>query len=202
MSETAIKIGPQDHGRRMSLAEFDRAEGQEGRLYELGRGVITVSDVPGKRHLAMVNAIRRQLAAYDLAHSGRIHTIAGGAECKLLIQGLESERHPDLSVYKTGPGEGDDDDIWSTWIPELVIEVVSPGSEKRDYEEKPEEYLRFGVKEYWIVDHDKGRMTAMRRSGGRWAERVITPPETVKSRLLPGFELDLAAVFAAAQAAV
>jgi Uma2 family endonuclease len=201
MSETAIRIGPKDHGRRMSLAEFDRAEVQEGHLYELGRGVIIVSDVPGKRHLAMVAEIRLQLSGYQLANRGRIHAIAGGAECKLLVQGLESERHPDLSVYKTAPGEGDDDEIWSTWIPELVIDVVSPGSETRDYEEKPEEYLRFGVQEYWIVDRDKGRMLALRRSGGRWAERVVTPEVKYKCRLLPGFEFDLAAVFDAASSA-
>ena len=47
MSTQTIKIGPADHGRRMSLADFEHAEVQEGLLYELGRGVIIVSDVPG-----------------------------------------------------------------------------------------------------------------------------------------------------------
>jgi hypothetical protein len=46
MSTTATLIGPEDQGRRMSLAEFDHAEVRDGYLYELGRGVITVSDVP------------------------------------------------------------------------------------------------------------------------------------------------------------
>ena len=45
MLKTRIKVGPKDHGRRMSLADFDHAEVQEGHLYELGRGVIIVSDV-------------------------------------------------------------------------------------------------------------------------------------------------------------
>ena len=67
MGKMVVKVGPSDHGRRMSLQEFDKAEVQEGYLYELGRGVIVVSDVPAPRHLAMVNAIRRQLMAYDLA---------------------------------------------------------------------------------------------------------------------------------------
>ena len=38
MLKAAIKVGPADHGRRMSLADFDHAEVQEGYLYELGRG--------------------------------------------------------------------------------------------------------------------------------------------------------------------
>lgn len=63
MGKTAILIGPADHGRRMTLEEFDTAEVREGHLYELSRGVITVSDVPGKSHLDQVYALNRQLHA-------------------------------------------------------------------------------------------------------------------------------------------
>src|SRR5581483_5985441 len=94
MTTQAIKIGPADNGRRMSLAEFEHAEVQEGRLYELGRGVIIVFDVPGPRHLMQLNALRRQLHAHDLQLPGQIHTIGSGSECKILIANLESERHP------------------------------------------------------------------------------------------------------------
>lgn len=36
--------------------------------------------------------------------------------------------------------------------PDLLVEVVSKGSVARDYIEKKNDYERFGVKEYWIVD--------------------------------------------------
>ena len=65
MSRAIVKVGPADHGKRMSLDDFDKAEVQEGYLYELNRGVIVVSDVPRPRHLAMVNAARRQLSTSD-----------------------------------------------------------------------------------------------------------------------------------------
>jgi Uma2 family endonuclease len=198
MPQTAIKIGPADHGRRMSLEDFDLAEIQEGYCYELSRGVITVSDVPNPRHFAQVIAIRRQLSAYDLAHPGRIHGIAAGSDCKILLADLESERHPDVAVYKDPPPE---EDIWATWIPQIVIEVVSPASEHRDYQEKREEYLLFGVSEYWIVDANRQEMTVLRRWGGRWREQIIKPPEVYRTRLLPGFEFACALVFEAAQAA-
>src|SRR5436309_5852693 len=103
MPTTALKIGPRDNGRRMSLEDFDHAEVQEGYLYELGRGIIVVSDVPQKRHLFQVLSIREQLFAYELANPGRIEVIASGSECKLLVGRYESERHPDLTVYKTFP---------------------------------------------------------------------------------------------------
>jgi Uma2 family endonuclease len=199
MPKTVIKVGPHDHGRRMSLEDFDHAEGQEGYLYELSRGVITVSDVPKLRHLAQVNAIRLQFAAYMMAYPGRIYVLASGSECKILMADLESERHPDLALYKTS--HADTEDVWSTWIPELVIEVVSPSSEHRDYEEKPEEYLRFGVTEYWIVDAGREEMLVLRRSRGRWVKRTIRPPQVYRTRLLPGFEFSCALVFQAASAA-
>ncbi len=63
MGKTLIKIGPTDHGRPMSLAEFEHAKVQEGYLYELSRGIITVSDVPNRRHMLQLIAIRRQLYA-------------------------------------------------------------------------------------------------------------------------------------------
>jgi Uma2 family endonuclease len=190
-------IGPADHGRRMSLDEFNHAEGQEGYLYELSRGVITVTDVPHPRHFAVVIVIRRQLAAYDLAHPGRIYGIGSGSECKILITGLQSERHPDITIYKTPPPRGVDD-VWAHWVRAIVIEVVSRSSRHRDYEEKPEEYLRFGVREYWIVDTDKRELRVLRRLRGQWAERIIHPPDQYRTRLLPGFALATGPVFAAA----
>ena len=99
MSKTITKIGPADHGRRMSLEEFDEAEGQEGYLYELSRGIITVTDVPSRRHLLLVSAIRDQLQSYKIANPGLIQIIASGSECKLLVDDLDSERHPDVAVY-------------------------------------------------------------------------------------------------------
>ncbi len=198
-SETITRIGPADQGRRMSLEEFEHAEAEGGQLFELSRKVVTMVDVPNPGHLAQVLAIRRQVHAYDAANPGRIHTIASGSECKLLISGLESERHPDVAVYKTPPPAGENnDEIWSQWVPEIVVDVVSPSSRHRDYQEKPEEYLRLGVSEYWIVDADEGLMKVLRRSRGHWVEYPVRPPAGYRTRLLPGFELSIEAVFQAA----
>src|SRR5437867_4138074 len=124
MSKTIVKIGPADHGKRMTLEDFDKAEAAEGRLYELARGVIVVSDIPNLKHLAQWNVLHRMWMAYDLAHPGRIHTVAGGSEAKLLLWDLQSERHPDLLIYKTSAVDHELATLWATWIPELVIEIV------------------------------------------------------------------------------
>lgn len=189
-------LGPSDDGRRMSLDEFDEAVGPEGCGFELGRGIVTAVDVPHPQHFAQVHAMRRQFVAYDLAHPGKIHGIAGGGECKILVTELDSERHPDLAVYQTPPPE---EDVWSRWILEIVIEVVSPSSRHRDYDEKPEEYFRFGVLEYWIVDAEEQEMRVLRRSRGRWSERTLTAPDVYQTRLLPGFRFECTPVFDAAR---
>ena len=199
MPKAVIKVGPADHGRRMSLEDFDHAEAQEGHLYELARGVVIVSDVPDDKHGAQVDILRQQLYLYRAAHPERIHRIAAGMECKLLVRALESERHPDLSIYLTPHPKVED--YWSVWVPEIVFGVVSPSSERRDYEEKREEYLLFGVREYWIVDADREEMLVLRRVKNRWVERVLRPPQQYQTRLLPGFALDFAAVFEAAREA-
>lgn len=193
---TAIRIGPADNGQPMSLAEFEHAEVEEGYLYELGRGVIVVSDVPKPEHFAQVNAIRKQLVAYDLAHPEEIYGIAGGAECKVLVEVLQSERHPDLAVYKTPPPL-EDDSVWSIWVPELVIEVMSPSSRSRDLHEKPDEYLAFGVKEYWIVDAKEDQVLVLQRARGKWREQIIEPPQIYRPALFPGLAFDCRKVFAA-----
>jgi Uma2 family endonuclease len=197
--KTAIKVGPQDHGRRMSLADFEFAEVKEGHLYELARGVIVVSDVPNLPHAAQVVSIRDQLIVYKVAHPGKIYAVFGGSECKLVIGELESERHPDIAVYMTTP-PGADSTTWRTWVPELVVEIVSPGSEDRDYTEKREEYLALGIKEYWLFDAEREEMLVLKRRAGRWTEKVIRPPDVYSPRLLPGLEFDCARVFEAARA--
>ena len=75
---------------------------------------------------------------------------------------------------------------------------MSPGSEERDYVEKRDEYREFGVREYWIIDSGRGEVLVLRRSRGRWVERVVRPGDVYRTRLLPGLAFDPAPVFAAA----
>ena len=191
--KTTLKIGPKDHGRRMSLREFEPVEAEEGFLYELSRGVITVSGVPAYPHALLVSYLRDQFALYKSAHPEEIHIILGSMDCKVLIGDFESERHPDLAIYKNKPPHKED--FWFNWIPDLAVEVVSPRSKKRDYVEKREEYLALGIKEYWIVDGGKQQIMALRRVRGKWNERLLTPGETYQTKLLPGFNLHGREVF-------
>jgi Uma2 family endonuclease len=80
-----------------------------------------------------------------------------------------------------------------------VVEVISPGSEQRDYVEKREEYLALGIKEYWIVDGYKQQILIVRRVRGKWSERVLGADDIYETKLLPGFRLNCRRVFQAAE---
>jgi Uma2 family endonuclease len=190
-----IRVGPADDGRAMSLADFDKAEGQEGYFYELSKGIIQVTNIPSPKHFAQMIALRNQLIAYEESHPKVITAVGGSFDTKMLIGADQTERHPDISVYLSPMPAGSD--IWSVWIPAIAIEIVSESSAKRDYDEKPGEYLAFGVMEYWIVDGFKNQMTAMSRYRGTWREKILKPSQKYTTSYLPGFSLDLKRVLSA-----
>lgn len=191
MAELAkqVTIGPEQAGRRMSFDDFQRAEPQSGHNYELGRGVVEVTDIPGRAHALVLDEIETELRAYRRKHKGKIHFMGSGSAAKLELPEFESERHPDCSVYLTPMPV--DDYPWDKWTPEIAIEVVSPGSlaRQRDYVTKREEYLAAGVSEYWIVDPQERAIMQLQRHGDRWNERRLIAGQSLESPRLPGFGL-------------
>ena len=93
------RIGPADHGRRMTLDEFIEADFQEGWLYELARGVVEVTEVPGPWHGRIVDRVAEMFILYDEQHPGGIKYRAGGGECRMRLPGMVSDRHPDQAIY-------------------------------------------------------------------------------------------------------
>lgn len=190
---TTIRIGPDDHGRRMGFSDFRDAEASPGYLYELARGVVQVVDVPGGIHAEVIAVIQRTLDRYWDHHLDRITLIAGGSDCRIEAPDLASERHPDRAVYLSPrPAK---EPPWADWVPEITIEVVSRGGEHRDYHDKREDYLAAGVQEYWIVDPQKRTMLALIRHDNTWTEEKLDADGVYRCRLLPGFELPLTEVF-------
>jgi Uma2 family endonuclease len=71
---------------------------------------------------------------------------------------------------------------------DLVVEVVSRGSRRLDSETKKDDYERYGVREYWLIDPEEERMAFWRLGGGRFSE--ISPSgDSLASHAVPGFVL-------------
>lgn len=112
------------------------------------------------------------------------HQVVSGNLVSLLNQWSEQQKNG-LAIFTPGVIFADDDDVVPDviWIsharlaqalqpdgklhsaPELVIEVLSPGSnnERRDREAKLKLYSRRGVLEYWIVSWQERRIEVYRR---------------------------------------
>jgi Uma2 family endonuclease len=74
--------------------------------------------------------------------------------------------------------------------PDLAVEIVSPDSIHRDYEDKRRQYEAAGVREYWIIDPSEKTATFLVFENGALKERF--PERNVfRSRVLPGFQLDI-----------
>ncbi len=172
-----LRIGPADHGRRMTLEEFKEAEELDGYRYELARGVLEVTEVPNDPHGVVVANLYDAISRYRRDHPGVILRYGGGNEFRFWLPRMISGRNPDLGVVLRGAPK----DWRGRRIPALAAEVVSRGSIRRDYETKREEYLGYGLLEYWIVDPLKHQLTVLTRRGDAWNESVFRAEQVIVS---------------------
>lgn len=81
--------------------------------------------------------------------------------------------------------------------PDIVVEILSPGNNRKELRNKYEVYQESGVKEYWIVW--PGENSFMRyvldNNGCYQPSKVMTMGEEITTPLLPGFVLRLDEVF-------
>ncbi|MCL4181652.1 MAG: Uma2 family endonuclease [Verrucomicrobia bacterium] len=76
--------------------------------------------------------------------------------------------------------------------PDLLVELISPTSVRRDRYEKRELYARFGVKEYWIGDPANKSLEILTLREGRYdLHRAAEIQGKLTSLLLQGLEFDL-----------
>ncbi len=89
------------------------------------------------------------------------------------------------------------DDRGCLGAPDLVIEILSPGNNKKELLNKYEVYEEFGVKEYWIVSPgDKTVLIYTLDEAGKYQpSKLFTLSEEVTSTVLPDFVLNIDAVF-------
>ena len=82
--------------------------------------------------------------------------------------------------------------------PDLVVEVLSDSTRKRDEGIKLERYDLLGVQEYWVVDPKRSEARIYRRSGERLqrtAELTAAAGDLLTSPFFPGLEIPLFEIF-------
>jgi Uma2 family endonuclease len=79
--------------------------------------------------------------------------------------------------------------------PDLVIEILSPGTRRRDLTSKRALYARFGVQEYWIVDPEARTVTVLTLTDKGYETVPAGKEGAIQSRVFPNLALTPEAVF-------
>lgn len=80
-------------------------------------------------------------------------------------------------------------------VPDLIVEVTSPSTEARDRGIKFQDYGLHGVREYWIVDPVEETVELYRLQGEAYPPAERQKSGTLRSDVVPGFEISVRAVF-------
>jgi Uma2 family endonuclease len=80
-------------------------------------------------------------------------------------------------------------------VPELVIEILSPSTARKDILKKYQIYLKAGVLEYWIVDPETNEIDIFSLSENKYNRREYNVNDVIASTILKGFELKLSEIF-------
>ena len=174
-------------GRRYSYQEWLELDFGESSRSELIDGEIYMMSPPSRRH----QAISREL-------SGRLFNHLAGKRCKMYTAPFDVRLNDDTVVVPDIVVICDPNKLTKagcTGTPDIMIEILSPSTERHDRYTKLMLYQRNHVQEYWIVDPENDIITAYRLTEKGYVPTIYTSADIATMDALPGFEINLAEVF-------
>ena len=80
--------------------------------------------------------------------------------------------------------------------PDLIVEILSPSTRKKDITDKFVLYEENGVKDYWIVDTDNQTLLKYVLQNKKYVgEKILDASENVTSTVFPDLTIELSEVF-------
>jgi len=154
--------------------------------------------IDGQIHLMADPTSRHQMVQMEL--SGQIWTYLKDKPCQIftapfgvrLHEDKDTAFEPDIVVL-CDPSKLQDRGCAGP--PDMIIEILSPSTEKNDRILKYNEYMQAGVKEYWIVDPINNQVIANRLMDYNYNTTIYFETNTAPIQILPGCEIDLSLVF-------
>ncbi|MBR5337430.1 MAG: Uma2 family endonuclease [Lachnospiraceae bacterium] len=142
------KVAIDDFSGNKTLADFEalpegvRVELIDGRFYDMGE--------PASVHEMIISELSFHLQYYIKKNNGACRTFTSH-------EGVRLDRDDKTIVVPDILVVCDRDKITRKWVegaPDLIMEVVSPGSAKTDILIKLNKYKNAGVREYWVIFPD------------------------------------------------
>ena len=132
---------------------------EDGKRYELVRGILVEKVPTGRPHAVVVTLIAIVLGSFVLSRDlGEVHT---GEPGYLLEIGPDTVRAPDIAWIASGRLP-DDATGYPNLAPDLAVEVKSPSNSHPELRHKAEMWVRFGARQVWVADPDTTTITVYR----------------------------------------
>lgn len=136
--------------RKITYKEFAKMDfpDDDPFLYELINGELVRKNAPsGEDQLVQSELFYRLMHFVTEKKLGRIFSSPTA-----VILSEENAPQPDLIFLSKEKMNLLDPEWGIRGAPDMVVEIVSPSSYKRDHLEKKQLYAQYGVAEYWVVD--------------------------------------------------
>jgi Uma2 family endonuclease len=174
------------------IADLEAAP-DDGNRYELIEGELHVSSSPSYFHQKiLIHIIRAFLAYLDKNPVGEVTTNVG------VIFDDYNGVIPDLVYFSHERGKRILKGDRFSGAPEIVIEILSPGSSniRRDRHLKQKLYSSRGVDEYWIIDPETRTIDVhrKRKEGGLQFAVSLQENDELTTPVLPDFRVSVAAL--------
>ena len=162
---------------------------------EFTDGWIEILPMVTRRHQAILGLLFRTLHPLIEAMGGELFFSGLGLRTR-----PGQFREPDLLALLDARDPRNQNQYWhgADW----VLEVVSADDPLRDLVQKRSDYAEAGIPEYWIVNPLNDTITVLTLADDQYVEHgLFRPGDCADSPTLPGFRVDVAAVFAAGEPA-
>lgn len=156
---------------------------------EFINGEVVMHSPARDAHNAVVLRLAALLNAHNLAHA-----VGGKVTVEKALIGLtRNDYEPDVAFWgpEKAAGIGPDTNVYPA--PDLVVEVLSASTARRDRGVKREDYQAHGVAEYWTVDADDETVAVHTLDGRRYQETEAGA--VLESAVVAGFAVPTRALF-------
>lgn len=121
----------------------------EGTLAELINGSIYMSPAPSPKHQRIIGKLYRLLSEYvEKNYLGEILL----APCDVYLDHHSNAVQPDIIYISSAKSSIVLENSSIHGVPDILMEVLSPGNSDHDRILKKDLYQKFGVQEYWIIN--------------------------------------------------
>lgn len=160
-----------------ALPNGTRAELIDGQIYYMAP--------PSRKHQKILLSLSRVISDYIDKNNGACEVDIAPFSV-FLNENDKNYVEPDISIICD---QNKLNDKGCVGAPDWIIEIVSPSSKRMDYMIKLFKYRTAGVREYWIVDPDKDRITLYNFEKDDIAEFSFA--DDIPVSIYPGFSINL-----------